>query len=122
MSAISSTAARSTSSHLVTLRDGSQIDKGVLHTTFKNINDVSKKNFNALVELVEKCKDDNYQFLKPPYGNSEAVLLQYHFIEQGSPHIHELIKRVVLNSVEEEMEHIRLRVVNPLYSKIVSKL
>jgi len=99
---------------VVTLRDGSTVAENVLALTRMRLEDLSKNNYIVFFDLVQKCKDSRYQLGITPLGDSREILINLRFIDEQEE-VHDDIRKIVLNSVEQSKLSITL--VNPLSSK-----
>lgn len=89
------------SSPIVTLRDGSEVPQPVLFSTIWSLREAMKVNSLAFHDLVQKCKDPNYRFESSPFGNSKPILQQFALIDKDE-RIHDVVKTIILNSVQGE--------------------
>lgn len=103
----------------VTLRDGNQVSEEIFKQVSESITDVLVDNCIALSELVEKCNDAGYEFIKNPLGDSAAILKKFGLMDDRE-RVNPDIKKIVLNSIEGSWKS--LKFVDPLQSKEVSKI
>ena len=109
---------------MVTLKDGSKVLNSDLISARMKIAVLSHKNYVALFNLVEKCRNVQHQFLKnpldvsKPWDDSKATLRAWNLID-GQGNVHESIRKIVLNSIEGS--GLSMKFVNPIKNN-VSKL
>jgi hypothetical protein len=97
----------------VSLKDGSRVAYNLVVIITMNLEAIIKEDFTALFDLVEKCKDSNYEFIANPLGDSKATLKKWGMIGRDDQ-VSEDLRKIVLNSVEGS--GLSLRLVNPLGS------
>jgi hypothetical protein len=96
---------------MLTLKDGYQVTETALNPTIKNIRALYQKNYLVFFDLVEKCRNTEYQFISTPYGDSKAVLKTYTLMNEREE-VPEYIQKIVLNSINGSGLYITL--VNPI--------
>lgn len=104
---------------VATLKDGSQVAQLALFTTTLNLKAVMQENVIVLSELVEKCKDANYQFVAT-FGVGSKAILTKHALMNEREEVHDDIQKIVLNSIEGS--GLNLRLVSPLQSRQVQNI
>ena len=104
---------------MVTLKDGSEVPQLALIATTTNLEEVIRQNPFAFFDLVEKCKDANYKFTRSLGWDTTELLKDLALLDKDE-RVHDIVKQIVLNSVEGEEGSLRLA--NPLQSKNVEKL
>ncbi len=92
---------------MVTLRDETQVPQKLLKITTLNLQALGKESSIALFELFQKCKDSCYKFDADP----KAILKKWAFID-ASEKVHDLVKSIVLNSLE--LKDLSIKLINPI--------
>jgi len=92
---------------VVTLKDGTRIDNSVCRTTIVALKVLEKKHLFAFFDLVEKCRDNHFKFSAHQIEDSKKILIEYGFLDK-SDKVHEAVKSIVLNAVEEDQVSIKL--------------
>jgi hypothetical protein len=105
---------------MVTLRDGSELSQATLSSAMINIKIIYKENSHALLELVEKRNNLEYNFTQTEPSNSKKILKKHNLINDQE-NVPDAIRKVVLNHIHVCKSSIEL--VDPwMQSKTVSKL
>jgi hypothetical protein len=102
----------------VTLRDGSKVPQAMLTLTTVRMKALMQKNPIALFDLVEKCRNANFEFIKNPFCDSKALLTEHALVDQSGA-VNEDVQKIVLNSIEGS--YLTLKLVDPLQSKRIQK-
>ena len=84
---------------LVTLKDGTQVPEPVLISTLLLL-EVRTVGV-ALFDLVKKCNEPDYKFIKTSFGDSQACLKKYALLDEDGK-VSEIVKRIVLNGTERK--------------------
>ncbi len=110
-------------SKMVTLKDGSEVPYGLVVTTSEGISALLEtKNHIALIDLILKCKDDQYKFLPNVFLDSRPILKKYELINNDEQ-VPEAIRKIVLNSFEgSKISMLCLNFASPLHAKEIAKL
>ena len=106
---------------IVTFEDGSAVAKAAFFTTRLSIESLVKNHPIALLELVGKCNNVGYKFIK---SESITVLKEFGFMISND-RVHDDVKKIVLNclKVTQSGENISVTFTYPLaQSKTVSKI
>ncbi len=102
------------SSVMSTLRDGSQVLKVTVDAVMSNLMGAREDNMIAVVDLVERCRDDSFSFFANPFCDSRLILRKYELINERGE-VHDEVKKVVLNAVQGE--DLSLKLVSPLFQE-----
>lgn len=103
---------------MVTLKDGYQVSSVALNTTLLSMQKVKQESDFIFSDLVNKCKNSAFRFIKHPGGDSKASLTKLGLMDEDGT-IHDDIKKIVLNSIEGW--NLSLKIVSPIKGE-VSKL
>src|ERR1051326_7149691 len=97
---------------VMTLKDGYQIPEASFKTIKMNIENLKDTDLDALIDLVEKCKNPHHSFSRTHQSDSSIILIERSLINKRNEVVHEDVRRIVLNSIERSGQSIRF--VNPL--------
>lgn len=108
-------------STMLTLKDGYKVSSMVLAVTQISLEELHKKEFFAFYDLVEKCKNSGYKFVKHPFGlgDPKDILKKYDLIAEDET-VDDDIREIVVNSVKGY--GLSLTLVSPLQSKQITKI
>jgi hypothetical protein len=95
---------------IVTLKDGTQIPRDALYAISRKLSTL-ESNKIALYDLVNKCKSPLFQVVRNPASKSKEILQGLDLIDENEA-IHDIVKKVVLNSIEGN--GFTLRLANPI--------
>ena len=83
------------------LRDGTHVPLDTFNSVCQAAESlVVNKELYTLHCLVKKCQDANFKFAQYGSGDPETTLKQYNLINENGD-VHEDIRKIVLNSIEE---------------------
>jgi hypothetical protein len=94
----------------VTLKDETLIPREVFDAIYGKLR-IIESNKVALYDLLNKCKSPIFPFVRNPASKSKEILQKLDLIDENEG-IHDMVKRVVLNSIEGI--GFSLRLVNPI--------
>ncbi|MGD0664810.1 MAG: hypothetical protein ABSA17_03650 [Rhabdochlamydiaceae bacterium] len=102
----------------VTLRDGSKVPQAMLTLTTVRMKALMQKSPVALFDLVEKCRNVHFEFIKNPFCDSKALLTEHALVDQSGA-VNEDVQKIVLNSIEGS--YLTLKLVDPLQPNRIKK-
>ncbi len=105
-------------SAMITLKDGEKVPNIILAATTYNLKMAAKESADAIIGLVERCKDAQYKFIFSPHGDSKDILRRWALV-QPSGAVPAYIQSIVLNSVETSGKELRL--VSPISGSITNQ-
>lgn len=91
---------------IVTLKDGTQVPRDALNAISRKLNALDSEKI-ALYDLVNKCKTPLFAFVKNPAAKSKEILQRLELVDENEA-IHDIVKKVVLNSIEGSGFSLRL--------------
>lgn len=91
---------------MVLLKNGERVPKPVVITTWMTLDLLLKEDISSLLCLIDKAKDPDYELP----SRVEKKLTELAMLEDGS--IHDMVRSVILSSVEGE--DLEIRLVNPV--------
>lgn len=98
----------------ITLMNGAQVPRAFLYKTSQNLASIANQN-DVLFELLEKCKDPEYQLS----SNSREILKKIALIDDED-RIDDDVKAIVLHSLEGSRQS--MKYTNPLRPRRISRL
>ncbi len=85
---------------MVKLADGSQVSLQAFITIQMNIKNVAIENPFILMELMNKCKDVGYRFIKYSSFDSAKILKEHFLLIGDNETVHDDVRRIVLNCLK----------------------
>jgi len=85
--------------YTVTLKDGSRVPQVTFYSVQKKLLDLKAESFGTLIDLIEKCRDEKFQFQPNVFQDSAELLKKRHLMHEDG-RIHPFVKAIVLNAFE----------------------
>ncbi len=102
---------------MLTLKDGYQLREETLTSVLIQLKQLKIEDYQAFIDLVEKCRNTCHLFVPTPHGNSKAVLIDWQLMSPEEI-VNNDIRAIVRNAVEGSEWTMRL--VNPVQLRLES--
>lgn len=83
----------------IILNDKTTVPGALYHETMISLMAATQESINALISIISKCDDPNYQFIKDPIDDPELILKNHKLIKKDGT-IDEIKKRIILNATK----------------------